>query len=174
MKCSLNTIATLISSAIAALVAAIVLAYFWVTAIPLFAAAALVATVSVGLIPAIKNALLAYAACRGPSATCTMSFTINYLSQAAAIISFVAFTVAAVLQITALAFLFSWFLSWLFPSTEAAVSVLVQSGLYGCAITAIILLGVLTNAWGYKSCMDKQDASSGSPTRVSQNLNRIN
>ena len=46
MNCSLNTVAGLITAAIAALLSAIALAYLWITALPLFAAAALVASVA--------------------------------------------------------------------------------------------------------------------------------
>src|SRR5262245_2704220 len=84
MKCSLNSVAALIATAIASLSAAIALANLWVAAAPLFGAAALVATVSFVLIPAIKNALRAYASCRGPSESCTISLGINNLGQAAA------------------------------------------------------------------------------------------
>ena len=45
MNCSLNTIAALISTAIALLLAAIAISYFWVAAVPLFIAAGLVASV---------------------------------------------------------------------------------------------------------------------------------
>ena len=58
MNCSLNTVAGLISAAIAALFAAIALAYFWMTAVPLFVAAGLVASVAIYFIPAIEKALL--------------------------------------------------------------------------------------------------------------------
>ena len=162
MNCSLNSIAGLISAAIALLVAAIAISYFWVAAVPLFIAAGLVASVSFALIPAIKNALLAYAQCRGASETCPLSLTIGSLGQAAAILSLVSFLAAAVMEVAALAFLYSWLLAWLGVSMQAAVALLVKSGQYSCAITILILLGVLANAWSYKNCMDQQGGGSGS------------
>lgn len=161
MNCSLNTVAGLIATAIALLVAAIVISYLWVTAIPLFIAAALVASVAFYFIPAIRTALQDYAACRGPSDKCTISDLLNTLGQAAAVLSLVSFTVAAIMQIAALSFIASWVLSWLGVSMEAAVAFLVTAGQYSCAIVALILLGVLTQAWAYKKCMDQQGAGSG-------------
>ena len=81
MNCSLSTVNWLISAAIAALLAAMALAFLWVAAIPLFAAAALVASVSFYFIPHIKQALLDYATCRGPG-KCTISTGVNNLGQA--------------------------------------------------------------------------------------------
>lgn len=162
MNCSLNTVVALITSAIALLIAAIAVSYLWVAAIPLFVAAGFVASVAYGFIPAIKNALNAYAACRGASSKCTISISINTLGQAAATLSVISFTVAAAMEITALAFLFTWFLAWIGVAMQAAVAALVLAGQFGCAITALILLGVLSNAFSYKSCMDQQ--GSGQPT----------
>jgi hypothetical protein len=87
MNCSLNTAAGLISAAIALLLAAIAISYLWVAAVPLFIAAGLVASVSFGLIPAIKNALVDYAQCRGASDKCSIALGINTLGQAAATLS---------------------------------------------------------------------------------------
>jgi hypothetical protein len=155
MNCSLNTLATLISIAIAMLLAAIVVSYLWVAAVPLFIAAGLVAGVSFGIIPAIKNALNDYTACRGPSDTCSISLGINTLGQVAATLSLISFLAAAVMEVAALAFLYSWFLAWLGVSIQVAVAYMVKSGQFSCAIAILILLGVLTNAWSYKSCMDQ-------------------
>jgi len=156
MNCSLNKVAALIASAIAALLAAIALAYLWITALPLFAAAALVASVAFYFIPAIKQALLDYVACRGPSDKCRISLTIDTLGQAAATLSAVSFAIAAAMQVAALVFLFSWFLAWIGVGMMVAVLFLVKAGIFSCAITALILLGVLSNAWAYKKCMDQQ------------------
>ena len=135
---------------------AIALALLWVAAIPLFAAAALVAAVSFYFIPEIKQALLDYAACRGPSDKCMISVGINTLGQAASILSAIAFLVR-VLEIAALAFISSWILAWLSVSMQTAVAYLVNSGITACVIVTGILLGVLSNAYGFK-CMDKQDS----------------
>jgi hypothetical protein len=89
-----------------------------------------------------------------------MSLTIDTLGQAAATLSVVSFAVAAVMQVAALAFLYSWLLSWLGVSTMAAVLLLVTAGVVACAITALLLLGVLSNAWSYAKCMDEQQAGS--------------
>ena len=166
MDCSLSKVYGLIAAAIAALSAAIVLSWLWVTALPLFAAAALVASVAVYFIPAIKSALLEYAACRGPSDRCRISLTIDTLGQAAAALSAVAFAVAAVMQISALAFLYSWVLSAIGVGIMSAVAIMVQAGQLSCAITALLLLGVLSNAWSYKKCMDDQQTSDPQPGDV--------
>ena len=110
-----------------------------------------------GLIPAIRDALLAYAACRGRSGKCTISTTINTLGQVAASISVVAFALAGAMQITALAFLFTWFLSWIGVAMQVAVVSLVTSGIFACATAILILLGVLSNANSFKTCMDLQN-----------------
>lgn len=161
MNCSLNTIAALISTAIALLLAAIAISYFWVAAVPLFIAAGLVASVSFGFIPAIKNALVAYAQCRGTSGKCTISPSLNTLGQAAAVLSLISFAAAAIMEVAALAFLYSWFLAWLGVSIQVAVAYMVQAGQFSCAITILILLGVLSNAWAFKNCMDQQGGSTG-------------
>jgi len=160
MNCSLSTVNIYISIAIAFLVGAIALSYFWVAAIPLFAAAGLVAAVSYGFIPAIKNALNAYAQCRGPG-KCTIMTGINTLGQAAGTLSVLSFAAAAVLEVAALAFLYSWLLAWLGVTIQVAVAKMVMAGQYSCAITILILLGVLIDAWAYKSCMDQQGAGTG-------------
>lgn len=156
MNCSLNTIAGLITAAIAALIAAIGLAYFWITAFPLFAAAALVASVAFYFIPKLKQALLDYATCRGQSDKCRISLTIDTLGQAAATLSAVSFAIAALMQTGALVFLYTWALAWLGASIMVAVLYLVKAGIFSCAITALLLLGVLSDAWAFKKCMDNQ------------------
>jgi hypothetical protein len=161
MNCSLNSVAGLISLAIALLLAAIIASYLWVAAVPLFIAAGLVAAVSFVVIPAIKNALIAYQQCRGPSKTCTISLAIDTLGQVAATLSAIAFLAAAIMEVAALAFLYSWILSWLGVSLQVAVAFMVKSGQFACAIAILILLGALSNAWSYKSCMDQQGAGGG-------------
>ena len=154
MNCNLNTVLGLVAAASALLAAAIVAAYYWPVAYPLFGAAVLVGIVSFGLIPAIKNALIAYANCRGESKECSISYSINTLGQSASVISVVAFTVAGLLQLTALAFLASWILAFIGVAMEVAVAALVYSGIVACGATILIFAGVLTNAYSYKSCMD--------------------
>ena len=156
MNCSLSRVAYLITAAIAALVAAITVSYLWITAWPLFGAAALVGSVSFYFIPAIKRALEDYARCRGASDKCRISLAINNLGQAAAILSVVAFTAAALLQLAALAFLATLILGWIGVGMMVAVAFLVKSGQYACGAAALILLGVLSNAWAFKRCMDEQ------------------
>jgi hypothetical protein len=160
MSCSLSKVGGLIAAAIAALVAAIGLAYLWMAALPLFAAAAIVASVAFYFIPEIKKAIFDYVACRGPSEKCRVNLTMDTLGQAAATLSVVSFAVAAVMQVAALAFLYSWLLSWLGVSTMVAVQLLVNAGTIACAVTALLLLGVLSNAWSYARCMDQQQAGS--------------
>ena len=154
MSCSLDTVGAYIAAAIAALVAAIALALLWVAAIPLFVAAALVATVSLYLIPHIKQALLDYAACRGPG-KCTISEGINNLGQAAVVLSLFSFTAAAILEVAALGFISSWILAAVGVTLQVAVKILVYSGAASCATVVVLLISVLTNAILYKSCMDQ-------------------
>jgi len=155
MNCSLNTFAALIAAAVAALLAAIILAYLWITAFPLFAAAALVASVTFYFIPAIKKALDDYVKCRGPSDKCRIALTVDTLGQAASTLSFVSFALAGAMQIAALAFLFTWLLAWIGVGIMAAVLILVKAGMFSCAITVLILLGVAADAWAYKKCLDQ-------------------
>jgi hypothetical protein len=42
---------------------------------------------------------------------------------------------------------------------QAAVAILVTSGISSCAIVILILIGVLSDAYSYKSCMDQQSGS---------------
>jgi len=65
------------------------------------------------------------------------------------------------MEVAALAFLYSWILSWLGVSLQVAVAFMVKSGQFACAIAILILLGALSNAWSYKSCMDQQGAGGG-------------
>jgi hypothetical protein len=162
MNCSLNTVYIYVSLAVALLVAASVATFFWVTAFPLFLAAAAVAAVAYVLIPAIKNALLQYAACRGPTGKCQPpTQAIDTLGQAAASLSVFTFLLAAAIQIAALAFLQSIVLAFLGPPLELAVLKLVWSGRIGCWVAIALLIGVLINALGFASCMDsQQDAGS--------------
>jgi hypothetical protein len=153
MNCSLSAFYGYVTGAIAALVAAMALAYFWVAALPLFAAAALVASVSLYFIPHIKQALLDYVACRGPG-ECSTTSLINNLGQAMAVLSVISFALAGAMEVTALAFLFSWFLAAIGVAMQVAVSYLVAAGLFSCAIVILILIGVLSSAWSYKKCMD--------------------
>lgn len=159
MNCSLNTVYGYISAAIGMLLAALVLAALWITALPLFGAAALVATVAYVLIPKIKSALQDYANCRGPTGKCTFSLSIDTLGQAAATLSVISFLAAALLQLTALAFIASWILSGIGVTMQVAVAFLVHSGMVSCAITVLLLIGVLTDAISFKNCMDKQQSS---------------
>jgi len=166
MNCNLNRVVALILGAIAALLAAIGLANLWPTAYPLFAAAALVAGVAYVAIPAIKQALLDYAACRGGAGKCAsaLNLTIDTLGQVAATISAITFAAAGALQIAALAAIFSGFLAFLGVGAEAAVVWLVRAGTFACAIAILLLLGVLTNANGFKSCLDGQSGNLGPTT----------
>jgi hypothetical protein len=161
MNCNLNAVNAWVWVAIGFLLAALAFSFFWVAALPLYIAAALVLTVSLVFIPQIKNALLAYAECRGPSDKCTISQGVNTLGQAAAALSAVAFLVAAVLETSALAFIYSWILSWLAWPLQSAVNFFVHSGQLTCVVVIVLLVGVLSNAYGYKSCMDNQGAGSG-------------
>jgi hypothetical protein len=65
------------------------------------------------------------------------------------------------MEVAALGFLYVWFLAWLGVSIQVAVAFMVKSGQFSCAITVLILLGVLSNAWSYKNCMDQQGSTSG-------------
>ena len=156
MNCSLNSVIALISAAIAALAGAIALAIIFFNLPGLIIATILVGTVTFALIPQIKAGLQAYADCRGPSETCTMSLALNTLGQAAGIISIISFAAAIALLITALAFIVSVILSWLGLTLAAAAEILQIAGCVGCGAGILILLGVMTNALAYKACRDSQ------------------
>lgn len=157
MTCSLDTVAGLVAGAIALLAAAIGLAIYWATVLPLLGAAAIVGTVSFVFIPAIKKAVTDYATCRGPTATCSLSPVINTLGQAGNVLSLIGFTAAAALQIAAIAFYASIILAWVGIPLSAAASGFTGAGIVGCGATILILAGMLTNAYSFKSCMDRQD-----------------
>lgn len=156
MNCSLSSVAGWAAAALTTLTSAVVLAWLWVSAVPLFAAAALVATVSLVLIPKMKQALLDYQKCRGNSAKCSLKLGIDNLGMAAAALSAVSFAIAGAMQVAALALIFTWFFAAIGVGMSAAVLLLVKSGTFGCAIAALIIIGVLSNAWAYKKCMDEQ------------------
>jgi hypothetical protein len=162
MNCSLNNVMWLIAAAIALLLGAIALAVFWIAAGPLYVAAVFVAIVSFFLIPAIKNALLEYAACRGPS-KCTITNGVNNLGKIGLYLSVGTFLLAAILETAALAFLYSWFLAWIGIGIQSAVITLVASGSTACAITVIILIGVISDAIGFRDCVDAETGGSGAP-----------
>jgi hypothetical protein len=170
MNCSTDEAVAWIWSAIGALLAAIALAALWATAFPLFGAAALVAAVAYFFIPKIKDAIQAYIACRGPSQSCSANLSIDTLGQVAATISAISFALAGALQIAAIASFLSGILSFLGIGVSAAVIMLVHSGIVACAIGVLLLLGVLSNLYSYKSCMDKQD--SGITATTSGSLER--
>lgn len=161
MNCSLTTVNSLISAAIAALLGAIALAYWWPVAYPLFAAAALVATVSFVLLPKIRSAFLDYVNCRGRSDKCSPSLVVDTAGQVAAAISAIAFALAGALQIAAIAAFAVYFLAWIGVGLEVAVVYLVRSGMFACAIGVLLLVGVLSNVLAYKSCLDKQNPNTG-------------
>ena len=163
MKCDFDRVRNLIIWAIAYLAVAIALAALWVSAWSLFPAAVLVGSVSYYFIPAIKQALLDYAACRGPSNTCNIkNIGIDTLGQIATVLSAISFLAAGLLELTALALISSWILSWLGVSLQVAVGYLVKQGIIACLIGIAALSGLLTNAYSYKSCMDNKDSGSGS------------
>jgi hypothetical protein len=156
MNCSLGSVYAYLALALVLLRAALTAALLWTAALPLFVAAGLVATVAYFLIPRIKDAQQAYAACRGPSGKCTISPSTHTLGQAAATFSVIAFAAAAALQLTALALIATWILAWLGMTVQAAVALLLHAGMYSGAITLLLLIGVMSNAALFKSCMDQQ------------------
>lgn len=167
MNCSLSKVMWLIATAIALLVGAIALAVFWIAAGPLYVAAGLVATVSFILVPAIKNALLEYAACRGPS-KCTITNGVNNLGNIGLYLSAGTFLLAAIMETAALAFLYSWFTAWIGISIQGAVVILVASGTTGCAITVFVLIGVISDATGFRDCVNAETGGSGTGTLASK------
>jgi hypothetical protein len=165
MNCSLNTVIGLIVAAMAALAAAIGMAVIFFNLPGVIVAIALVGTVTFVLIPQINSGLQAYATCRGPSKSCNLSFalTINTLGQLAAILSIIAWVVAAILLAGALTLITSVVLAWLGVTVAAAAEILQVSGAVSCGVGILILAGVLTNALGYKSCRDAEGTSPPPP-----------
>jgi hypothetical protein len=164
MNCSLNKVVGLILTAIGLLLGAIALAVFWIAAAPLYVAAGLVATVVFALIPAIKNALLEYAACRGRSDKCSISSAVDSLGVIGLYLSAGTFLAAALLETAALAAYATILLGWLGVSLQGAAAVLVASGTTGCVITIFVLIGAISKATGFRDCMDAQGGgTSGGP-----------
>src|SRR6266550_3865764 len=93
----------MIGSAIGLLALAIVGALIPFNVVGLCIAIASVLTVSIYLIPAMRDELKAYDACMGPSTKCSMAPNIDLLGQVAAIVSAVAFIAALALEIPAIA-----------------------------------------------------------------------
>lgn len=155
MDCNLNKIVGLFVVAFVSLVAAIILANAWPTALPLFIASTLVGLVGFVVVPALRRYLVAYAECRGASDKCSMNHIIDQLGQAAGFISAISFLLAALLQIIALAFIATEVLILFGLSLEGVVSGLVITGISFCGIAILILAGVLTNLYSYKNCMDR-------------------
>ena len=158
-NCNLDTILVLLGFATALILAAIGLAVYWGTAVPLFVAAAFIGAVSIGFIPQIKKALIAYAECRGKTDKCTMSYTIDTLGQASTILSGISFLVAGFLQIAAIALLAIPILDLIGVALEAAVSSLVITGITLCIVTIILLGVILANLYAFKNCMDAVESN---------------
>jgi hypothetical protein len=78
------------------------------------------------------------------------------LGQAASLLSVVAWTIALVLQISALGFITSFFLSWLGVSLAAAGEALEWSGIVGAGAVAAVLIGLLTQVRNYEACRDAE------------------
>jgi|SRR6185437_6592793 len=155
MNCSLQSVIGSISLAIGMLAGAIVLAVvFDSSAIALFGAAALVLGVTAAVIPALKDAIVNYSACRGPSRTCSISTTISTLGQVTSVLSVISFVVAGALQLSVLAFLSNYITAIAGLALSTIVKGLVDSGIAACVAGIGILLGVLSQVLSYKSCMD--------------------
>lgn len=156
MNCTLSKVNGLIWSAIAVLLAAIGAAWLWMTALPLFAAAAMAASVTVFFIPEIRQAIEAYVKCRGPSDWCKVTRISDALGQAAALLGTVAFAAAGALQLVALAAVASVLLSWWGVGMMAAVGIMVAAGTFACALAILWLLYAALAAERYKKCMDSR------------------
>jgi hypothetical protein len=163
VSCSLTKTYVLISVAIAMLVAAVVLAYFFLNWVALLAAIALAATVSFAMIPAIRSSIRDYVTCRGPSQRCSISPAIDVLSQAAVVLSITSWTIAVALEIPAVAALASAFLAWLGVSLAVLAVPWRLPGIGCAAACAAVLVGVLTNVSGYAACRDDEAAGGGGP-----------
>jgi hypothetical protein len=68
-------------------------------------------------------------------------------------VSFIGFAIAAALQITALGFLFSWFLAWIGVGIEAAVAALVYTDIAICFAVILMLVGLLTQVLANQKCL---------------------
>jgi hypothetical protein len=161
MNCSLATAYALIATAITALGAAIALAAIFFNVPGLAVAIGLVLTVSLYLIPRIRDELTAYEQCRGPSTRCSMASNINLLGQAAALISVIAWGAALVGYIACLVASASFFFAWLCGVLVPLAEVLKWSGIVANGAAIAILVGLVTNVANYKSCRDNEDSSGG-------------
>jgi len=167
MNCKLNAFEIYFTLAICLMALAMALASNWPTAFPLFGAAATIALLVSVVIPKMKQALLDYVACRGPSVKCSVGVTLYKIMQVTALLSGIAFALAGALQVTALAFISTFVLAWLGVATSAIVAVLVSSGILICGTAAVILFIIQGQAWAFARCMDEQDVNVGGAGRLS-------
>jgi hypothetical protein len=156
MNCSLTKPYALIAAAIAMLCGAAALGYFFLNWISLLVAVGLVSTVSFVMIPEIHSSINDYVACRGPSQRCSIAPVINNLGIAAELISIVSWTVAAALEIPAIAALASFFFAWIGVALEAVAAGLRLTGIASALAASGILVGVLSNLVAYKACRDSE------------------
>jgi hypothetical protein len=77
------------------------------------------------------------------------------------LLSGISFALAGVLQVAALAFLYSVVLAWLGVATEVAVAALVSAGIIACGAVLILLTVAQGQVYAFKRCMDAQNANVG-------------
>lgn len=161
MECKLDTFNIYSTLAVCLMALAVALASNWPTAAPLFGAATAIALLCSIVIPKMRQALFDYVACRGPSIKCTLGTTLNKIAQITALLSGISFALAGVLQVAALALLYSFVLSWLGVAAEVAVAALVSAGIIACGAALTLLIIAQGYVYAFKRCMDDQDSNVG-------------
>jgi len=158
MECSLSKTYALITAAIGMIAAAIAAASIFFNVPGLAIAIGLVIAVSgipatdVGMIPQIRASLKEYESCQGPSQRCRLNPLVDLLGKAASLISAGAWIAALALQLAALGFLGSFFLSWLAPFSIAAGELLKWTGIASAAAAGAVLVGLMTQVRAYEAC----------------------
>lgn len=169
MACSLAKAYVLISTAIVMLGTAIALAWIFFNVPGLAAAIVLVIAVigiigtDYGMIDQIRIAIREYVTCMGPSTQCKEAPSIDLLGKVPMVIGVLAWIAALAIQISALAFLASFFASWLGVPTALVGEVLKISGTLVVAAGAVMLTGLLVLVRNYEACRDKEVAGRPGP-----------
>jgi hypothetical protein len=97
-----------------------------------------------------------YVRCMGPSERCSEAPSIDLLGRVPIVIGVLAWTAALVIQISALAFLASFFASWLAVPVASVGEVLKISGTLVVAAGAVILAGLLVQVRNYQVCREEE------------------
>jgi hypothetical protein len=154
-NCSLNSVFTEIGIAMSLITAALWVVVGWLN-VPGLIAGLVLLGVTAWRLAVIRDGIQAYAKCRGPSARCSLN-TVGTLAAAGGVAGAILyFTLALGLSITALGFLFSWFLSWLSWAPAAAAEAAKNAGVAACVVAIATLGATIPALLSYQSCRDSE------------------